>query len=114
MGRTANVIHLSSVWKFDLFPLGSDEYSRMEFSRRAFREIRPDGGAAVDCAVASVEDTILRKLEWYRTGGKSSVRQWNDLLGVRRAAGERLDFDYLRRWAAHLRVEDLSEKLFGS
>ena len=57
-GRAANVIHLGSVWKFDLFPLRSDEYSRMEFSRRAYREIRPDGGVAVDCAVASVEDTI--------------------------------------------------------
>jgi hypothetical protein len=114
MGRAANVIHLGSVWKFDLFPLGNDEYSRMEFSRRACREIRPDGGAAVDCAVASVEDTILRKLEWYRAGGERSERQWNDLLGVRRAAGERLDFDYLRRWAKRLKVEDLIEKLLES
>jgi hypothetical protein len=114
IGRAANVIHLDSVWKFDLFPLGGDEYSRMEFSRRAFRAIRPDGGGAVECAVASVEDTVLRKLERYRAGGENSERQWNDLLGVRRAAGERLDFDYLRRWAETLRVQDLLEKLLGS
>jgi hypothetical protein len=114
MGRPANVIHLGSIWKFDLFPLRGDEYSRMEFSRRAFREIRPDGGAAVDCAVASVEDTILRKLQWYRAGGDRSERQWNDLIGVCRACRERLDFSYLRQWAVPLKVEDLLEMLLRS
>src|SRR5438045_2649573 len=30
-GRAANLIHLASAWKFDLFPLRADEYSRTEF-----------------------------------------------------------------------------------
>ena len=71
-GRAANLIHLATAWKFDLFPLGTDEYSRAGFGRRSFREIQPDGAGKVECAVASAEDTILRKLEWYRAGGESS------------------------------------------
>jgi hypothetical protein len=112
-GRAANVIHFTTAWKFDLFPLQRDEYSRVAFARRSLRKIRPDGGDAVECALASAEDTILRKLEWYRSGGESSERQWNDLLGVCRTAQERLDFTYLRRWAAHLNLDDLLERLFA-
>jgi hypothetical protein len=109
--RAANLIHLGTAWKFDLFPLREDEYSRVEFGRRVFREIRPDGGEAIECAVASAEDTILRKLEWYKAGGEASERQWNDLRGVCRTAGGSLDVAYLRRWAGYLEVADLLESL---
>jgi len=112
-GRAANLIHLGSVWKFELFPLRADEYSRTEFARRRFRDIRPDGDAAIECSVSSAEDTILRKLEWYRAGGESSERQWNDLRGVVKATGASLDLDYLRQWATHLKVNDLLEKLLS-
>jgi hypothetical protein len=111
--RAANLIHLGSGWKFDLFPLRGDEFSRTEFGRRVFREIRPDEGKPIECAVASAEDTVLRKLEWYRAGGESSERQWNDLLGVCRTARQQLDVVYLRRWAGHLKVEDLLERLLA-
>jgi hypothetical protein len=43
LGRAVNLIHLRTAWKFDLFPLKKDEYSRTEFARRSFREVRPDG-----------------------------------------------------------------------
>jgi hypothetical protein len=112
-GRAANIIHLETAWKFDLFPLREDEYSRTEFKRRVFREIRPDGREAIECAVATGEDTVLRKLEWYRDGGESSERQWNDLRGICKAAGGRLDVNYLRRWAVILKVSGLLEKLFA-
>lgn len=112
-GRAANVIHLGSIWKFDLFPLRNDEYSRTEFSRRAIRRITTSGEESIECSLASVEDTILRKLEWYRAGGEASDRQWNDLLGVIRAARSQLDLDYLRRWAKYLKVADLLEKLLA-
>jgi hypothetical protein len=52
-GRAANLIDLVTAWKFDLFPLRNDEYSRTEFGRRPFREIPPDGAEKVECAVAS-------------------------------------------------------------
>lgn len=113
LGRAANLIHLGTAWKFDLFPLQKDEYSRTEFARRSFREVRPDGGAAIECAVASAEDTVLRKLEWYRAGGETSERQWNDLRDVCRTAGKQLEVPYLRRWAGHLGVDELLERLLA-
>jgi hypothetical protein len=108
------VIHTGTAWKFDLFPLQKDEYSRVAFARRSFREVRPDGRDAIECAVASAEDTVLRKLEWYRAVGETSERQWNDLLGVCRTMGEKLDIAWLRRWAGRLGLEDLLEKLLTS
>lgn len=110
-GRSANLIHLRTAWKFDLFPHANDEYSRTEFARRTHREIRPDGIHPIECAVMSAEDTILRKLEWYRAGNETSERQWNDLRGMFRSAGRQLDTGYLRRWAVHLKIGDLLQLL---
>jgi hypothetical protein len=31
--------------------------------------------------IASAEDSIVRKLDWYRRGGEVSDRQWRDVLG---------------------------------
>jgi hypothetical protein len=112
-GRAANLIHLKTAWKFDLFPLASDEYSQTAFRRRVFREVRPDGRNAVECAVSTPEDTILRKLEWYRAGGEVSERQWTDLRGITSALHGRLDLDYLHRWARELHVADLLEALIS-
>jgi len=61
--------------------------------------------------VASAEDTILRKLEWYRAAGETSERQWNDLRGVLKVGGPQLDQAYLRHWAVHLNVDDLLDQL---
>jgi len=112
-GRAANIIHFGTAWKFDLFPMKQDEYSRTQFGRRSIRRIRPDGAQEIECAVASPEDMVLRKLEWYRAGGETSERQWNDALGMCRAAGSRLDANYLRHWAGALNVEDLLEELLA-
>ena len=117
-GRSANVSQIDSVWKFDLFPLRNDAYSRTELGRRTMRAIRPDGregkqSEAIECSLASVEDTVLRKLERYRAGVEASERQWNDLRGVVHAAAGQIDADYLRRWAVYLQVEDLLSKLLA-
>lgn len=111
MGRAYNVIHIPSAYKFDLFPLQKDEFSRTEFARRRFTDIHALGSEPIECAIASPEDTILRKLEWYRAGGETSERQWNDLRGILRVSGDKLDRDYLRKWADYLKVRDLLERL---
>jgi hypothetical protein len=112
-GRSFNLIHYASAYKFDIFPLRTDDYSRMEFGRRAFTEIRLIGPEPLECAVATAEDTILRKLEWYRAGGETSERQWNDLRGILKVSGPRLDLAYLRHWGAYLKVDDLLERLLA-
>ena len=112
-GRSFNLIHYATTFKIDIFPLRSDQYSRVSFARRTFEESLSFGPEPIECAVATAEDTILRKLEWYRAGGETSERQWNDLRGVVQVSGHTLDREYLRRWAKHLRVDDLLERLLA-
>jgi len=59
--------------------------------------------------VASPEDTVLAKLEWFRLGGETSERQWWDIVGVLKVT-EDADRTYLSRWAASLGVADLLER----
>jgi hypothetical protein len=111
--RSFNLIHMPSAYKFDVFPVRSDQFSRGELSRRRITEIRSIGPQPIECAVATPEDTILRKLEWYRAGGETSERQWNDLRGILKVSGATLDRAYLRQWAEFLKVSDLLERLFS-
>jgi hypothetical protein len=67
-------------------------------------------GQELTCRVVSAEDVLLAKLRWFRLTGNSSERQWNDLNGVIAVAGPKLNYEYLRMWAAKLRVTDLLEK----
>ena len=60
--------------------------------------------------IASAEDAVLTKLEWFEMGGRSSARQWNDILGIIGRQGTSLDLVYLRHWAGVLRVRDLLER----
>ncbi len=53
---------------------------------------------------------VLAKLEWYRSGGEVSDRQWRDVVDVLKVQGDRLDHGYLRRWAEGLKVADLLER----
>jgi hypothetical protein len=113
-GRSFNIIHYASSFKFDIFPLRADEYSQAQFQRRRFAETRAFGDKPIECAFASAEDTILNKLRWYRAGGEVSERQWNDLRGILQTSGGHLDLDYLNAWAPRLGVADLLERLLTS
>ncbi len=64
----------------------------------------------VEVSVASAEDTLLAKLEWYRMGGEVSERQWRDVLGALKVQAGALDLEYLHRWASELGVDDLLER----
>ena len=96
-----NLIHLSTMIKIDVFISSGrkqDKLSEESDSVRVF--------------LCSAEDTILSKLEWYKSGGSVSDRQWNDILGVIKVQGELLDKKYLLKWAEELGVEDLLQKAF--
>jgi hypothetical protein len=112
-GRAFNLIHYATTFKVDIFPLRADAYSAASFARRRYEESHSFGPTPIECTVASPEDTILRKLEWYRAGGETSERQWNDLRGVVRVNGAKLDTAYLREWAPQLNVSDLVERLLN-
>jgi len=105
-GRSFNLIHLASSYKFDLFPLLSDAFQQSQFSRREMRDIVL-GGETLALPVATAEDTLLMKLAWYRSGGEVSERQWNDVRGIVAVQQQRLDREYLGKWAEYLNITDL-------
>lgn len=100
-----NLIHLQTVFKVDLFVAQPREFDRAQLARRQVHLLSEDPERRA--YVATAEDTVLSKLEWYRLGGEISDRQWRDVLGVLRVQGERLDLEYMRHMAAGLSVADL-------
>ena len=106
-GHLYNVIHLNTMLKLDLIPLKQRAFTREE-ARRAQLHLLEAGTRPV--RIASAEDAILTKLEWFDMGERSSARQWNDILGVIGRQGASLDLSYLRHWADALRVRDLLER----
>ncbi len=103
-----NVIHLETMFKVDIFVLRQRPFDKMQLKRRVAQVVATDPERVA--YVASVEDTVLTKLEWYRMGGEVSERQWRDVLGVLRVRGGRIDLAYLQEWAVALGVADLLDK----
>jgi hypothetical protein len=96
------------MFKVDLFVARPRDFDRAQLARRELHLLseHPECHAYI----ASAEDTVLAKLEWYRSGGEVSDRQWSDALGVLRVQGGRLELDYMRHMAAGLGVQDLLER----
>src|SRR4051794_1765601 len=70
-GGSANIFYLPQVTKIDIFGLGTAVYDEVEFSRRCRVRVRTSGE---ELWLKSPEDTILRKLLWYREGGGVSEK----------------------------------------
>jgi hypothetical protein len=111
--RPFNLIHLASGYKFDIFPAAGNTYFETQIERSKSEEVTLGEGASVRCSLATAEDTLLAKLVWYRQGGEQSERQWNDVRGIRSVQGSRLDRTYMTKWARHLKVDDLLDRLLS-
>lgn len=103
-GSRANVLHLDTGFKVDIFVRGEGEYDRLAMARGIGRALAP---GTRTFRRATAEDTLLRKLMWYRQGDEVSDRQWHDVLGVLRLRQRDLDHAYLLLWADRLGVDDL-------
>jgi hypothetical protein len=103
-----NVIHLSTMFKVDIFVARRRPFDRVQLRRRRKQIVatEPERSAYF----ASPEDTVLTKLEWYQLGGQLSDRQWRDVLDVLKEQQRQLDVAYLRQWAAALDVSALLER----
>jgi hypothetical protein len=98
-----NIYFAASVLKIDLFIKRDGPFDDSEFARRRRVEVRP----GQSLFLKSPEDTVLRKLLWFRSGGEVSTTQWRDIVQVLRVSGPTLDRSYLDGWAATLKVSDL-------
>jgi len=103
-GGVFNLIHRASALKVDVFT-AAGEYHATELNRAVpITLFFPEG--TVTLPMASAEDVLLNDLQAYGAGNGLSERLWNNILGML-LTGPQLDFEYLRSWAARLRVSDL-------
>lgn len=106
--RQFNVIHPASGLKLDLMIPAESAFNRSRFSR--IRRLRP--APDYDAAFASVEDVILKKMEYYREGG--SDKHLRDIAGVLKISGGEIDRAYVEDWAARLGLEEIWEGISKS
>ncbi len=103
-----NLIHLDTMFKVDVFVRKLRAFDDSQFTRR--RPVLVSQDPERIAFVASAEDMILAKLEWFLQGGEVSERQWRDVIGMMSAQAQNLDTSYLRHWAPLLGVAPLLER----
>ena len=103
-----NVIEFNTSMKVDVFTMKRELFQLEQMQRRVRRSLNPEG--TIETWLASPEDTIIAKLDWYRLGGGVSDRQWGDVQGVLKVQAETLDLAYVRKWASELKLGDLLER----
>lgn len=106
-GRSFNLIHIPTSQKVDIFP-ARDAFHQSQL-KRATREELDFLDEKVEYPIATPEDILLAKLQWYRDGGEISDRQWSDIGGII-ATNPELDRGYLNAWAVRLGVITLLDR----
>jgi len=99
-----NVIDSELGWKADLMFQKDNPYHLAEFNRRMKAHVM-----GIDLWILSPEDVILSKLDWAKSS--ESNLQYRDVLGVIKLQWDKLDWEYLRKWAKELGVEETLEKV---
>lgn len=94
-----SVIDRRGIWKIDFIVRKDRPFSKREFDRRRIIQILD-----VSVYAATPEDVLLAKLEWAKMG--ESERQIRDAAGILEIQRDKLDVEYVERWAAALDVED--------
>ncbi len=104
-----NLIHLATSFKVDAFVSRQRPFDLQTISRAQTGVLGLDETLAVP--IATAEDVIIIKLEWYRLGNETSERQWDDVRRLMDLLGEAADTKYLQQAAKSVGVEDLLLRL---
>jgi hypothetical protein len=103
-----NIIHFETAFKIDIFVQGPGEFEQRLLARST--EVKLSDSSRRNLRVVSAEDVVLLKLRWFREGGGTSQRQWDDVLGVLRIRRPSLDFEYLTESARKLGLAELLDR----
>lgn len=106
-----NLIHLPTAFKVDVFVSRGRSFDK-DSMRRATKETIGTT-RTLEVPIATAEDSIISKLEWYRLTEETSERQWNDVTRLARLLGDHLDITYLRQAANTVGVRDLLDRLLN-
>lgn len=91
--RQFNVLHITGGVKADIILPRDPEFDRSRFARRRTEHI----GTRGDASLASPEDVILKKLDYYREG--QSEKHLRDITGILRICPYPVDREYIEAWA---------------
>ena len=97
-----NLIHQKSGFKIDVVVNKMNEFHQSEFSRRKKVQLTPD----ISAFIASAENIILKKLEYYKEG--TSEKHLTDVQGI--LASEKIDLEYLELWIVKMNLHDVWAK----
>ena len=89
-------------YQLDVFCVSDSAYDTEQLARAVVIDV-PE--AHTSLRIASAEDTILTKLEWYAI--TPSDRQWDDVQTILRVQTGTLDLVYLDTWASRLGIAHL-------
>lgn len=99
-----NLIDIETNWKVDLIIRKSRPFSQEEMARRARGTL-----FELDVRIATVEDSIISKLEWAKAGeSERQLRDVREMLDVHR---DRLDRAYVERWVRELELDELWQRV---
>lgn len=96
-----NIIHPASGLKVDVIIPPDTPFNRSRFARTT--RVKPADD--YDASFASVEDVIIKKMEYYRNGGAD--KHLRDITGVLKISGDRVDHAYITDWASQLGLESV-------
>ncbi len=107
-----NLIHLETSFKVDVFILRGRPFDRESMLRAkvGLLSATPEFSAPI----ATAEDIIIAKLEWYQATGETSERQWNDVSRLVEILGPKLDLDYLTSASHSVGVNELLQRVLGT
>lgn len=106
-----NLIHLPSSFKVDIFVSRGRPFDEGAMSRARLETLGES--KSVQVPIASAEDIVISKLEWFRLTNETSERQWEDVSRLLRLLGDDADIPYLRRVSTSVNVGDLLERVLA-
>lgn len=107
-----NMIHLPTSFKIDVFVSRGRPFDG-EAMQRARPQVLGDEQRSVDVPIATAEDSIISKLEWYRLSNETSERQWDDVSRLIKLLGDQADIAYLENAAESIGLPDLLARLLS-
>ena len=107
-----NLIHLPTSFKVDVFISRQRPFDVTAMNRATMEHL--GDSQVLEIRVATPEDAIISKLEWYRKTNETSERQWDDVTRLLKLLGDAADMDYLKASAESVRVQDLLKRLLSA
>lgn len=96
-----NIVHTTSGLKVDCIVADHSPHTRSELSRGVRRSM-PGG---LEVMMASPEDVIIKKMEYYQLGG--SDKHLRDITGVLKQYPLPIDRDYIEKWSQQLGLSEI-------